>query len=88
MKTNQDIMDAMLDALIRNDGTITGPWGRTLRKLACETWGEDVAMQSPEYYRTSRAMLALESMDLITVDRAYSNGPQKASIVTRVSLSQ
>lgn len=83
----EQTMDAVLDALIEADGVWTGPWGRVLSTLASRVHGEDLPPSGTLYQQTSAAVLRLEAIGLVEVERAYRDDPAKANIVTRVTLT-
>lgn len=83
----EEAMDAVLDILLVNDGTWTGPWAKVLSSLASEVHGEAVPVGDVRYHRTSTAVLRLEAIGLVHVDRAYTDRPEKANVVQRISLA-
>ena len=78
----------ILDVLIEAGGEFhSRTFGQTLRELASLAHGEEVAYGSPEYGRTSLAVLRLEEIGFVRVERAYVNRAAKANIVLRVELT-
>jgi hypothetical protein len=87
MSKIEEAMDAVLDTLIEADGVWTAPWGQVLSTLASAIHDEDVPTSGTLYQQTSAAVLRLETIELVVVDRAYHNDPAKANVVTRIRLA-
>lgn len=87
MSKIEEVMDGVLDALIESDGTWTGPWGQVLVTLASRVLGEPVLVGETFYHQTSTAVLRLEAMELVVVDRYYETRSSKANVVTKISLA-
>ena len=81
--------DAILDVLLSSeDGTFRRRPGRVLVELANLAFRADVAVGDIEYHATSRAVLMLEELGLVTVTRLYHRGKAKANILVAVRLNE
>lgn len=83
---NDEVVDAVLDVILQNGGTWTGPWSRTLYSLSEATHGPDGGTQGTMYQATSRAVIRLEELGLIRVTRAYREEAHKANIIIRIEV--
>lgn len=81
------MMDGVLDYLI-DAGTFKAPAGRVLSGLASEILGRSVAVGDPEYSAVSHAVINLEELELITVERSYSSKRHRANVVLSVTLNE
>lgn len=87
MSQIDDLQLRVLDVLIAHDGYFGGEWGQVLVSLAQEAFGdEDIRSQDREYQQTSIALLRLEAVGFVHVDRAYRDEAQKANVITAVRL--
>lgn len=82
----EDTMDAILDVLIE-EGEWTGPWAQVLSTLSQRVYGDHVGVGSNEYHQVSMAVLRLEKIGLVQVDRAYRDEARKANVIQRISLA-
>lgn len=83
------LMDGILDHLLSlEDQKHTAPWGQVLVTLAEAVVGYNVSVGDPEYHFTSRAVILLEEMGLVTVERAYDRRKGRANTLISVALNQ
>lgn len=88
MSVLDEVQLKILDVLIEVGGEHHSPtFGQTLRELASMAHGEEVAVGSNEYHRTSLAVQRLEEIGFLTVERAYVNQAAKANVVLRIELT-
>jgi hypothetical protein len=87
MSQIDDLQLRILDVLIENDGRFSAPWGQVLVSLARAAFdNEDIMTQEREYHQTSIALLRLEAVGFVTVERAYRDEAEKANVITAVTL--
>lgn len=85
LMTLDELMLAILDVLIENGGSWSSDtFGRSLLSLAHAAHGEEFPMGDKRYHATSLAVLRLESVGFVDVDRAYESRPGKANVVLEV----
>ena len=88
MSKIEEVMDAVLDALIESGGVWTGAWGQVLTSLAtAANGGEPVLVGETRYHQTCTVVVRLEAMELVVVDRYYETKSAKANVVTKISLA-
>jgi hypothetical protein len=87
MSQIDDLQLRVLDVLIEHDGYYSAEFGRVLVTLAQEAFGdEDIRTGDRQYHQTSIAVLRLEQVGFVTVDRAYRDEAEKANVITGIRL--
>lgn len=76
----------VLDVLIIHDGLWSGRPGEVLSSLSQYIFGEEATSQSTEYCRVSLAVLGLESIGLVRVDRRTHDQARQANVILRITL--
>ena len=79
------MMDGVLDCLI-DMGTFKDQPGRVLSGLASEILGRSIAVGDPEYSAISHAVINLEELEMITVERSYSSKRHRANVILGITL--
>lgn len=83
----EDLQLRVLDVLIEEHGYFTAPWGQVLVTLARRAFDDEgIQSQDREYQQTSMAVLRLEVVGFVSVDRAYRDEAQKANVITGIRL--
>lgn len=79
--------DAILDLLCyAPQSEIRTEPGRLLIFLASEIKGEQVRVGDIEYHATSQAVLMLEEMELVKVDRLYHHSHARANMLVSIRI--
>jgi len=86
-KTSWDdfMLEAVFDLLAERKTYRARP-GEVLTSLASEITGEHVAVGDTLYHAVSHAVIALEDMDLIYVNRRNRREKEKANVILGITL--
>lgn len=77
----------IIDVIADHGGTYrSDTYGATLRELASLVHGEEVPVGDKRYHATSLAVLRLEEIGFVSVDRAYHDEAARANVILSVSV--
>jgi hypothetical protein len=83
---HEQAMVSVLDVLLEHDGLWSHRPGETLSLLSQRIFGPDAVVGSNEYHRISLAVLDLERIGLVRVDRVHRREAHKANLIRRIIL--
>lgn len=83
---HEQTMLSVLDTLIEHDGLWSGRPGEVLSSLSQYIFGPDAVTQFNEYHQVSLAVLGLEDMGFVRVDRRDRTEAHKANVLLRIIL--
>lgn len=77
----------VLDILIEEGGYFTADYGQVLVSLAQRAFDDDeIRVGHTKYQRISMAVIRLEAIGFLTVERAHRDEAQKANIIVAIRL--
>jgi hypothetical protein len=79
------VLEVLLDS---SDGSFTDRPGKVLAALASEIFDEEIKVGDVEYHAVSKAVLYLESADLVVVKRQSGRHAHQANIVLEVKIKE
>lgn len=84
--TIDELQLRILDVLIEEGGYWTAEPGQVLTSLATRIHGEPVSVGERRYHQVSLAVLRLEGLEFLLVERAYRDEAEKANVLLALRL--